>query len=152
MFEEHIAVKKGLIPDPNLDIGPVVKMRRKVNPNLPTPFKKFEEEEDNIKTKKRESVPIDRKMFKHFLNKFEDDQSRGAAKKQCWKLTQKQKGVNTTWSKKQEEARILEERKIQEEIAAIEAQEKKKKTKKKSKKKAATTESKELPNLVAKTC
>ena len=193
MFEEHIAVKKGLIPDPNLDIGPVVKMRRKVNPNLPTPFKKFEEEEDIIKTKKRESVPIDRKMFKHFLNKFEDDQSRGAAKKQCWKLTQKQKGVNTSWSKKQEEARLLEERKIQEEIAAIEAQaekerlekieeerilkekeeeelqrkikeaeeelkaaqeaeEKKKKTKKKGKKKAATTESKELPNLVAKTC
>ena len=193
MFEEHIAVRKGLIPDPNLDIGPVVKMRRKVNPNLPTPFKKFEEEEDIIKTKKRESVPIDRKMFKHFLNKFEDDQSRGAAKKQCWKLTQKQKGVNTSWSKKQEEARLLEERKIQEEIAAIEAQaekerlekleeerilkekeeeelqckmkeaeeelkaaqeaeEKKKKTKKKVKKKAATTESKELPNLVAKTC
>ena len=194
MFEEHIAVKKGLIPDPNLDIGPVVKMRRKVNPNLPTPFKKFEEEEDIIKTKKRESMPIDRKMFKHFLNKFEDDRSRGAAKKQCWKLTQEQKGVNTSWSKKQEEARLLEERKIQEEIAAIEAQAEKerlekleeeriikekeeeelqqkikeaeeelkaaqeaeekinKKTKKKGKKKAATTESKELPNLVAKTC
>merc|ERR1712156_737533 len=124
MFEEHIAVKKGLIPDPNLSQGPVVKMRRKVNPNLPTPFKKFEEEEDtNKKKRNRESVPIDRKMFNHFLNKFEDDQSREAAKRQCWNLTQKQKNHSVSWSKKQEEAKLLEEKKtLQEEIAAREAE------------------------------
>merc|ERR1711936_699731 len=52
MFEEHIAVKKGIIPDPNVNKGSVVKMRRKVNPNLPQPFKKFEEEEDAIKKKR----------------------------------------------------------------------------------------------------
>ena len=34
MFEQNIAVKKGLIPDPaSQNKGPVVKMRRKVNPN-----------------------------------------------------------------------------------------------------------------------
>ena len=124
MFEEHIAIKKGLIPDPNVNKGSVVKMRRKVNPNLPQPFKKFEEEEDASKKKRpRESVPIDRKMFNHFLNKFEDDQSRDAAKKQCWNLTQRQKDKNVSWSKRQEEAKLLEEKKTLEEIAAKEAAE-----------------------------
>merc|ERR1712061_571120 len=125
MFEENIAVKKGLIPDPNVQKATVVKMRRKVNPNLPNVFKKNEEEE---RRKNRESVPIDRKMFNHFLNKFEDDNSRQAAKAQLWRLTKKQKDYlskdsNTPWSKKQEEKKMLEEKRILEEIEAQEAAE-----------------------------
>lgn len=122
MFEVNIAVKKGKVPDPNLAKGPVVKMRRKVNPNLPSIFNKSEEEDN--KKRNRESVPIDKKMFNHFLNKFEDDQSRQAAKAQLWKLTQKQKEVNVSWSQKQEEKRQEEEQKIMEEIARQEAEEK----------------------------
>ena len=128
MFEQNIAVKKGLIPDPaNQNKGPVVKMRRKVNPNLPNIFAKNEDEETK-KRNHRESVPIDRKMFNHFLNKFEDDQSRAVGKAQLWHLTQKQKDYlskekSMSWSKKQEEKRLEEERKIFEEQQAKEAEE-----------------------------
>ena len=129
MFEEHIAVKKGIIPDPNLPQGPVVRMRRKVNPNLPRPFDKKEGVEENLGKKNRESVPIDRKMFNHFLNKFEDDQSRQAAKAQLSHLTQKQKTYNkksSSWSQKQEEKRLEEERRYIEELEAQKALERKK--------------------------
>ena len=72
MFEEHIAIKKGLIPDPNVNKGSVVKMRRKVNPNLPQPFKKFEEEEDATKKKRtRHSAPWGfKKIVKPFSKTF----------------------------------------------------------------------------------
>ena len=128
MFEQNIAVKKGLIPDPaSQNKGPVVKMRRKVNPNLPNIFAKNEDEESK-KRNHRESVPIDRKMFNHFLNKFEDDQSRAVGKSQLWHLTQKQKDYlskekSMSWSKKQEEKRLEEERKIFEEQQAKEIEE-----------------------------
>ena len=128
MFEQNIAVKKGLIPDPaSQNKGPVVKMRRKVNPNLPNIFAKNEDEESK-KRNHRESVPIDRKMFNHFLNKFEDDQSRAVGKSQLWHLTQKQKDYlskekSMSWSKKQEEKRLEEERKLFEEQQAKELEE-----------------------------
>merc|ERR1712026_341720 len=70
------------------------------------------EDEETKKRNHRESVPIDRKMFNHFLNKFEDDQSRAVGKAQLWHLT-----------KKQEEKRLEEERKIFEEQQAKEAEE-----------------------------
>merc|ERR1711944_252656 len=77
MFEENIAIKKGLVPDPNLPQGSVVKMRRKVNPNIKhlqnNAFGRIENEDNKSNNKKRESVPIDKKMFNQFMNKFEDD-------------------------------------------------------------------------------
>jgi len=70
MFEENIAVKKGLIPDPNLAQGPVVRMRRKVNPNIKNLQKSafFKDNDNDRPNKNRESVPIDKKMFSHFMN------------------------------------------------------------------------------------
>merc|ERR1711953_1042971 len=166
MFEQKIAVKKGLIPDPaSQNKGPVVKMRRKVNPNLPNIFAKNE-----------------------------DEQSRAVGKSQLWHLTQKQKDYlskekSMSWSKKQEEKRLEEERKLFEEQQAKELEEQRlreeierlekeareaeerkkleeeekealkraqeaedKKKKKKKVKKTKQSEAKELPNLVANTC
>ena len=123
MFEENIAIKKGLIPDPNVPQGPVVKMRRKVNPNIKHLQKNaFGRNEDDQPNKNRESIPIDKKLFSQFMNKFEDDQSRQAAKNQTWKIIQKQKDYNQkkSWSQKQEEKRLEEEKRALEEIARIE--------------------------------
>ena len=121
MFEENIAIKKGLVPDPNLPQGSVVKMRRKVNPNIKhlqnNAFGRIENEDNKSNNKKRESVPIDKKMFNQFMNKFEDDHSRKAAKVQLLQITQKQKDYKTSWSKKQEEKKLEEERRVLEEIA-----------------------------------
>ena len=120
MFEENIAIKKGLIPDPNIPQGPVVRMRRKVNPNIKNLQKSafFKDNDNDRPNKNRESVPIDKKMFSHFMNKFEDDEARQAAKNQLWQLTQEQKNYNQnkSWSQKQEEKRLEDERKILEEI------------------------------------
>jgi hypothetical protein len=102
MFEENIAIKKGLAPDPNLPQGSVVKMRRKVNPNIKhlqnNAFGRLENE-DRSNNKKRESVPIDKKMFNQFMNKFEDDHSRKAAKAQLLQINQKQKDYKTQAAK-----------------------------------------------------
>merc|ERR1712076_327912 len=126
MFEENIAIKKGLAPDPNLPQGSVVKMRRKVNPNIKhlqnNAFGRLENE-DQSNNKKRESIPIDKKMFNQFMNKFEDDHSRKAAKAQLLQITQKSKGYKTSWSKKQEEKKLEEERIVMEEIARQEEEE-----------------------------
>ena len=77
MFEEHIAVKKGLKPDPALPHGDPVKVRNKVRSDLPAGFKLPPEKKDDHK---KESVFVDKIIFKKFLGKFEDDQSREQAK------------------------------------------------------------------------
>jgi hypothetical protein len=123
MFEENIAIKKGLIPDPTIPQGPTVKLRRKVNPNLPNVFRDQADDREQ-KKKNRESIPVNRKKFNHFLSKFEDDQSRQAAKAQLFQITKKQKDYLSkeaqSWSQKQEEKKHLEEQARLEEIARAE--------------------------------
>lgn len=114
MFEEHIAVKKGLAPDPTVPQGPTVKMKRKVNPNLPNVFSQPEQKVNNEnKLGPKENIPMDKKTFNRFLGKFEDQNARQAAKQQLQQLTLKQKAYCSkeppTWSKKQEEMRLQEE-------------------------------------------
>ena len=77
MFEEHIAIKKGLKPDPALNQGDFVKVRNKVRPDLPAGFKLPPDKKD---LHKKESVFVDKIIFKKFLGKFEDDECREQAR------------------------------------------------------------------------
>ena len=77
MFEDHIAVKKGLKPDPNLSQNNPVRVRNKVRPDLPAGFKLPPEKKEEHK---KESIFVDKIIFKKFLGKFEDDESREQAK------------------------------------------------------------------------
>ena len=77
MFEDHIAVKKGLKPDPALNQGDLVKVRNKVRSDLPAGFKLPPDKKDLLK---KESVFVDKIIFKKFLGKFEDDESREQAR------------------------------------------------------------------------
>merc|ERR1712223_1352267 len=60
----------------------------------------------NEQLRSKEYIPINKKSFNHFLDKFEDDRSRQAAKVQLQQLTQQQKEYSQearSWMKKQEE-------------------------------------------------
>lgn len=71
LFEDHIAVKKGLKPDPALDQPVPVKVR-KIRPELKCPERK-----DDVK---KEHIFVDKVIFKKFLGKFEDEESREKAR------------------------------------------------------------------------
>jgi hypothetical protein len=78
MFEDHIAVKKGLKPDPNLNQNNPVRVRNKVRSDLPSGFKLPAEKKEE--PAKKESIFVDKIIFKKFLGRFEDDKSREQAK------------------------------------------------------------------------
>jgi len=71
LFEDHIAVKKGLKPDPALEQPNPVKVW-KIRPEMRLPEKK-----DEVK---KEHIFVDKIIFKKFLGKFEDDESREKAR------------------------------------------------------------------------
>ena len=72
LFEEHIAVKKGLKPEPIIENPNPAKIR-KIRPDFKLPAEKKDE-------LKKEHIFVDKIIFKKFLGKFEDDESREKAK------------------------------------------------------------------------
>ena len=98
IFEENIAVKKGLKPDPTL-LGerhrrkPAPEVTSNVKGNAENLLKQFQGQEppQPIEAKAKEYIPIDKKIFNQFLNKFEDENSRRAARNQLLQLTANQK-------------------------------------------------------------
>merc|ERR1712126_614425 len=118
IFEQNIAVKKGFIPDPNLiaskdnqvqqpDLLKVKPNKVKTNASLLAKQFSQNKSDKNEPLRSKEYIPINKKSFNHFLDKFEDDRSRKAAKAQLQQLTQQQKQYLSqeapSWLKKQEE-------------------------------------------------
>ena len=124
-FEEHIAAKKAAsqvqeLPTPMTRRKTVVRQR---SSNLPNMFQQQEKREQELHRQRslgenKESIPMDKKIFTNFLDKFEDEDSRRGAKEEIQKLTFRQKeGKKATWAKREEEKRRKgieeEERKCQ---------------------------------------
>merc|ERR1712038_1071905 len=117
VFEQHIAIKKGFIPDPNLtpnkdilaqqpDLMKVKPNKVKTNASLLAKQFSQDKSDKNEQLRSKEYIPINKKSFNHFLDKFEDDRSRQTAKAQLQQLTQQQKEYSQeaqSWMKKQEE-------------------------------------------------
>merc|ERR1711902_131891 len=118
IFEQNIAVKKGFIPDPNLtpnkdilaqqpDLMKVKPNKVKTNASLLAKQFSQDKSDKNEQLRSKEYIPINKKSFNHFLDKFEDDRSRQAAKAQLQQLTQQQKQYLSqeapSWLKKQEQ-------------------------------------------------
>ena len=117
IFEQNIAVKKGFIPDPTLTMTKdilaqpdlLVVKPDKVKTNASKLAKQFDQNssERNGSLRSKEYIPINKKSFTHFLDKFEDDRSRQAAKAQLQQLTKEQKQYLSaeapSWLKKQED-------------------------------------------------
>ena len=117
IFEQNIAVKKGFVPDPTLmnkdtlsqqpDLLKV--MPNKVKNNASQIIKQLDQNklDRNDHLRSKEYIPINKKIFTHFLDKFEDDRSRQAAKAQLQQLTSQQKKYLSqeapSWLKKQEQ-------------------------------------------------
>ena len=113
-FEEHIAFKKKDAEAPEL---PTPSTRRKLasgrgarSANLPNMFQQQEKREQDLQRQKstganKETVPVDKKLFTHFLDKFEDERTRQEAKGQIQKLTFKQKEKKASWAQREEEKR-----------------------------------------------
>ena len=130
MFEENIAVKKGLKPDPTLlqekSNAPCLKYGSNVKNNADHLLKQLQGQTPQpvVDAKKKEYIPVDKKIFNQFLSKFEDDEARQFAKDEMLKLTSRQRQYLSkdapTWSRKQEERKRkeLEEeaRRIQEQL------------------------------------
>merc|ERR1711963_1322973 len=143
MFEENIAVKKGLKPDPSLE-RPQSKKRppevvSNVRGNAENLLRQFQSQgPPPTEAKAKEYIPIDKKIFNQFLNKFEDEKARQGARNQLYKMTASQKKYASktaaSWTEREEEkkrremeeaeARELEEqRQMEEEIKRIEEEE-----------------------------
>ena len=117
IFEQNIAVKKGFIPDPTLtmnkenhpqtDLLKVAPNKVKLNATQITKQLDPNNSERNDSVKSKEYIPINKKVFTHFLDKFEDDNARQAAKAQLQQLTLEQKRYLSqeapSWLKKQED-------------------------------------------------
>lgn len=116
IFEQNIAVKKGFMPDPNLTNKDTLSQQpdllkvapNKVKTNASQIAKQFDQNklDRNDSLRSKEYIPINKKTFTHFLDKFEDDRSRQAAKAQLQQLTLEQKQYLSqdapSWLKKQE--------------------------------------------------
>ncbi|XP_059083020.1 trichohyalin-like [Tigriopus californicus] len=140
-FESQIALKKSTMNNPG-DNLPTPTTRRKSmqqritqrSGNLPNMFQQQAKRNKELEEQRgvKDRIPIDKKIFSNSLNKFEDEDSRKAARGQLQKFTFKQKEKEkASWSQKQEQAKIQKEeekrRKKKEEEEAAEAVKRKKK-------------------------
>ena len=88
-------------------------MVRQRSSNLPNMFQQQEKREQELQKQRqlgtaKESIPMDKKIFTNFLDKFEDEDSRRGAKEEIQKLTFRQKEQKATWSKREEDRRRKE--------------------------------------------
>merc|ERR1712066_739203 len=112
-FEDHIAAKKAAaqvqeLPTPMTRRRSVVRQR---SSNLPNMFQQQEKREQELQRQlgaAKESIPMDKKIFTNFLDKFEDENSRRGAKEKIQKLTFRQKEQKANWSHREEEKRRRE--------------------------------------------
>lgn len=118
-FELQIAQKKGTMNNPEDNLPTPTTRRKSIQQriaqrsgNLPNMFQQQAKRNKELEEQRgvKDRIPIDKKIFSNSLNKFEDEDSRKAAKTQLQKFTFKQKEKEkASWTQKQEQARIQKE-------------------------------------------
>ena len=106
----HLVACSLVLSDPMIESLPRRKtVVRQRSSNLPNMFQQQEKREQELQKQRqlgvaaKESIPMDKKIFTNFLDKFEDENSRRGAKEEIQKLTFRQKDHKASWSKREEE-------------------------------------------------